>query len=472
MGFLVGSKPKGVTQTGQLQQTQQTPQTSKAQPPATTGDAGAAQPANWGAKPAQGRPADPVADKLVQIADLVKGHTDGAAQKKILDIFAKASPEELNGIIQRMPEHDMHEMLDDMDDHRFLGIKLGAQNHTAMLNLLSKTRLGDLDNDSRAKVIATMQYHYTDHGEEGAIRDIFLGTKGTDLTDLKNKVDEQGDYHDLHQLLWHDIGDPKIRGQILDQFKKEAVPTGQSKILSDIDDTYYAHYKDHGVPWKTVYPGVQQLYAEIDKGADNKSPDRQGDLQFLSARPYDRAGIQEDATLKMMHGNAGTGADENVTMAKATMTSGDLLHLIGNEEIAEKKFDNWKQERQLFPEYSTVLFGDSGQGDAIFGTNAIADKANGADVKSLMIHNVTDMSDADKAMWAKKGAFVFDTYVGAATHAYEQGLISKEGLQRVAGSAMKDFNNIQWDSDEQKQKQQALMQKDMAAMQAAIAAGQ
>jgi hypothetical protein len=93
-------------------------------------------------------------------------------------------------------------------------------------------------------------------------------------------------------------------------------------------------------------------------------------------------------------------------------------------------------------------------------------------MKSVMIHNVTDMSDADRAAWAKKGAFVFDTYVGAATHAYQEGLISKEGLMRVAGSAMKDFNAIAWDSDEQKQKQQALMQKDMAAIQAALASPQ
>jgi hypothetical protein len=298
-----------------------------------------------------------------------------------------------------------------------------------------------------------------------------VGTKGKDLTDLKNKIDNQGDYHDLQQLVWHDIGDPKIRGQILDQFKKEAVPTGQQKVLSDIDDTFYANWVDKSVPKKTIYPGVRQLYNEIDKGPNNSSPDREGDLSFLSARPYDRLGISQDLSLDMMHKDAVQDGQVNQTMMKSSIMSGDLLHLIGNENIAAKKFENWKQERQLYPEYTTVLFGDSGQGDAIFGSNAVADRSNGKDVSSVMIHNVTDMSDADKAAWAKKGVFVFDTYIGAATHAYQQGLISKEGLQRVAGSAMKEFNGVNnWDSDEQKAKQQQLLTRDIAEMQAALAA--
>jgi len=172
----------------------------------------------------------PVDAKLAQLRGLMRGITGQSDEKQILDLFRSASPGELNQLLGRMPRNELHELMGDMDNHLF-----GPKNHDAFLGVLSKERLGDLSVDSRAKVIDALQYHRTDSKSEEAVRDIFLGTQGSALTALKNAVDAGGDYHDLQQLVFHDIDNAGIRSQLLDHFAKQAQPTGQVKVLSDID---------------------------------------------------------------------------------------------------------------------------------------------------------------------------------------------------------------------------------------------
>jgi len=205
-----------------------------------------------------------------------------------------------------------------------------------------------------------------------------------------------------------------------------------------------------------VRTGMERMEAELDKGA-GALPDREGDLTFLSARPYDRAGIGESMTRSML--------DEN-GVKNATVLSGDFLHLIGNSSIADKKFDNWQQYRQLFPEYKSVFIGDSGQGDAIFGAKAVSTAPS--DMKAVFIHNVTNMSPEDRQAMAQKGVFVFDTYVGAATEAFRRGLITREGLERVASSASVELDTVHFDSQEQRAARKAELDRDIAEMRSVL----
>ena len=54
--------------------------------------------------------------------------------------------------------------------------------------------------------------------DEEAIRDIFVGTHGAELSRLKNAVDSDAETPDLHQLLFGDLRHPQIRMQILEQY--------------------------------------------------------------------------------------------------------------------------------------------------------------------------------------------------------------------------------------------------------------
>jgi len=400
-----------------------------------------------------GGTATSVQAKLTTIRSLMAGHTDRGEEAQIIGLFKNASAGELNQIIGGMSRNELHELTEDIDDRL-----IGPDNKTAFLSLLSHDRVGDLSVDSKVKLVQALQLGSTDSLAEKTITAVFLSTKGEALTALKNGIDGAGDHHDLQQLVFHDIDSKDLQNQLLAHFKAQATPKdGKVKVLSDIDDTFYVNWKDDRFPKKTIYPGVRALYAELDKGPNAQAPDRTGDLMFLSARPYDRAGASEHFTREMMH-------DAGVT--QATVLSGDFAHLIGNQSIADKKFDNWQQVNQLYPEYGSVFLGDSGQGDAIFGAHAAA--TQGGDMRSVFIHNVTHLNDAEKADFAKKNVFIFDTYVGAATEAFKRGLISKPGLERVVGAAKQEFAGIAFSDPAQKAARQAELDRDVAAARALL----
>jgi len=384
------------------------------------------------------------------VRSLLAGHTDRKEEKQILELFQSASKAELNQMITALSRKEMHELISDMDDRL-----LGPDHKTAFVELISQQRVGDLTIDTRGMFIQALQYHSTDSLDEKAITHVFLATKGEGLSALKNFIDGGADHRDLQQLVFHDLDSKALRSQVLAHFKAEATPKdAKVKVLSDIDDTFYANWKDARFPQRTIDPGVRGLDAELDRGGDAQKPERMGDLMFLSARPYDRPGVSEHFSREMMH-------EHGVT--QATVLSGDFAHLIGNQSIADKKFENWEQVGQLYPEYGSVFLGDSGQGDALFGARAAG--ANG-DLRAALIHNVTHLDAAGKAEWAQKGVFVFDTYVGAAAEAYRRGLISKPGLERVINESTRELQAISFASPEQKAARQAELEHDIAAARA------
>jgi hypothetical protein len=392
-----------------------------------------------------------VQKKLNEIRSLMAGHTDRTEEARILTIFRDAPTGELNQLMAGFSRDEFHELTEDMDDRL-----LGPDNRTAFLQLMSQDRVGDLSVDAKAKFIHALQVGRTDGGEEKAIGAVLLGTKGNSLTALKNAIDQGGDYHDLQQLVFHDLDSSELRSSLLQHFAKEAPPkSDRLKVFSDIDDTFYVNLKDDRYPKKTVYPGVRALYAEMDKGA-GAQPDRAGDLMFLSARPYDPIGAIESGTRTMLQ-------DHGVT--QATVLSGDFAHVIGNQSIADKKFENWEQVRQLYPEYGSAFFGDSGQGDALFGAKAAG--TNG-DMRGVFIHNVTHLDAAAKADFAQKKVFIFDTYVGAATQAFKQGLISADGLERVMSSASRELAEVHFDKPEQAAARKAELDRDLAEAHTAL----
>lgn len=389
--------------------------------------------------------------RLAELRALMAGRTDRAEEGRILSLFRDAPVAELNQVLGAMSRKEVHALVSDLDDRLF-----GPDNKTAFLELLTKTRVGDLTVESRAKVVQALQLGGTDKLEEKAITAVFLATKGEGLTQLKNAIDQGGDYHDLQQLVFHDIDSKARRGQLLAHFEREAPAKGaRVKVLSDIDDTFYVNLKDDRFPKKTVYPGVKAFYAELDRGAGRADP--LGDLMFLSARPYDRPGLVEHMTRETM---------EKHGVTPCTVLSGDLAHVVGNERIADKKFENWAQVTQLYPEYGSVFIGDSGQGDAIFGARAAATR--GGDMRAVFIHDVTHLDAAAKADFARQGVFIFDTYVGAATEAFKRGLIDKAGLSRVMEDAQHDFKGITFTSDAQQAARRVELERDLAAARALL----
>lgn len=410
---------------------------------------------------AAGRADDPppdAADPLVrELEALMDGHTDRDEEARIIELLRTADGPALDAALRRL---DLDALLGDVDDH--LG---GPQHQADLLVLLAKARLAHLSVDARAALVSALQGGSTSEQDERAIRDVFVGTRGADLTALKNAIDAGGDHRDLEQLVFHDIDDAALRDEVLAHIAREAAaaPAGELKVLSDIDDTLYRNWVDERFPPKAVYPGVRALHRELDLGTFGGTGDvgRPGDIAFLTARPGDRTGVVEGQTFATL---AGLGVTRCVVLA------GSLLDVTSNEAIARGKLENFARYAQLFPEYGFVFTGDSGQGDAIAAAGMVADHA--AVTRAVFIHDVVSTAPEERAAWAAKGVPFFDTYVGAAVHAHERGLISTAGLGRIAREAASELDAIAFGDAAMRAARRAELRRDLERANALLPEGE
>ena len=310
--------------------------------------------------------------------------------------------------------------------------------------------MSDLEDEISALAarVRDLQRGFTSNRDERAIAAIFLATVGNALTALKNALDSSNEYHTLHELLYHDIDDAEIRRSIIAHFKQHAEPCAELKILSDIDDTFYCNWIDARYPKKTVYPGVRTLYRELDIG--NHEAGRHGDLAFLTARPYDRLGRVDSLTHKLLR-------EHGVT--QSLILAGSITHLFTNQLIAEAKHQRFLEFQPLYPEYSYVFLGDSGQGDVTAGQLMRAHP----DVRAVFIHDVVHTPQAQRQAHREEGIYFHDTYVEAAIHAFDLGLVSQSGLRRVAQDALNEFSAVTFANSEQREALRNLFRRDLAA---------
>jgi hypothetical protein len=359
------------------------------------------------------------------------GHTDRREERRILDLLGETTAVELNHLLLNV---NLDTLISDLDDR-----VIGPDHRTELLELLCVKRARELGLPVRAALVTALQKGHTHGLFERMLQALFLGLFGRELTEFKNLLDGRGNSHDLQQLLFHDIDDALLRQDILTHFQRESelAPSGENKVLSDIDDTFLANWKDTRYPPKTVYPGVLQFYRELDRGP-GPVPGREGDLTFVSARPQDPLGLIEDRTLATLREHG---------VPSAVMLSGAFTHLLGNARIAAMKFENFSRYVQLYPEYGFVFTGDSGQGDVLFGEQILSTWPE--QVRAVFIHDVVATPESVRQTWRDKRVFFFDTYVGAAVEAFEVGVIARDGVARVVGAAREDLARVTFASEAQ-----------------------
>lgn len=278
--------------------------------------------------------------------------------------------------------------------------------------------------------IRRLQKGWTRGADERAIRDVFLAIAGRALTDLKQALDV-----DLQQLLFHDIDDAAIREEILAHFEKESPPTGLVKVLSDIDDTVYANWKDKRYPPKTIYPGVKQFQKELGR-----------DLVFVTARP----GVIERLTRRTLR---------NLGFATPTILPGSLGKSLSTARISAKKVENFLQYRRIYPEFDFVFAGDSGQGDVDFGRRILTDRA----VKAVFIHDVVKTPSSERLALRRKKICFFDTYAGAAVEAFREGILPRDAVGRVVEAAREEFAKLKFESNEARLDRLSELERDARA---------
>lgn len=100
----------------------------------------------------------------------------------------------------------------------------------------------------------------------------------------------------------------------------------------------------------------------------------------------------------------------------------------------------------VFPESSFVFLGDSGQGDAVVASFLL--ERHRDQVLAAFIHDVRQgpltAHKVPKQALADAGVVFFDTFVEAARHALERGLLDPAAVQRVARDAMEELERLDW----------------------------
>jgi len=267
----------------------------------------------------------------------------------------------------------------------------------------------------------------TDSDDEEEILAHFLAVRGADLFELKRGLDAGPTDEGLHHLVYSDIDDEAIRDSLKKHLvEAHVIPEPRPvRVISDIDDTILCRLFDKRYDKGITYPGVRAFYAEIGGG-----------VTFLSARPADRVGAYETITMDML---------EDRGFADFTLLHGTFVELRAHETMAEGKYRNFVQYRELYPEYAYVLTGDTGQADASFGAKLLAEFPE--DVRGAFIHQLgnelTDVEHVDNL-------FYVETWAGAALHAHRSGWLTKEAAQRVIDSAQKELTELDFEEEQKR----------------------
>ncbi len=349
------------------------------------------------------------------------GHTNRRDEAAILELLTNADAAALEGALGAM---DLARLIGDLDDRRF-----GPRNREALLRLMLEDRLDEQSIPLRARWIDALSRGRTDDLDERGLAAVFLGTRGEALTALKREVDRGEDHRHLMHVVYSDIDDEGRRAAVLHHLAAEAAarPVAGLKVLSDIDDTFYANWVDERFPKKTVYPGVRAFYEALSTG---------GEVVFVTARPEDRPGLVEASTQKSLRGR---GVREPVILA------GAFRRLHSHGAIAEAKLANFERYAALFGEYELMFVGDSGQGDAEFGAQMIERAPDR--VRAVLIHDVVGSPPDVRAGWEARGVRFFDTYVGAARSLERMGLLARAAVSAVHAAARAELGAIAFASE-------------------------
>eukprot|EP00595_Chromulina_sp_UTEXLB2642_P002662 CAMPEP_0196763812 /NCGR_PEP_ID=MMETSP1095-20130614/4828_1 /TAXON_ID=96789 ORGANISM="Chromulina nebulosa, Strain UTEXLB2642" /NCGR_SAMPLE_ID=MMETSP1095 /ASSEMBLY_ACC=CAM_ASM_000446 /LENGTH=754 /DNA_ID=CAMNT_0042117865 /DNA_START=259 /DNA_END=2520 /DNA_ORIENTATION=+ len=296
----------------------------------------------------------------------------------------------------------------------------------------------------------------------------------------------------MHKLLYNDIRNLTIRNNILNHIIKHAkeqkahslIRTREGKrrhifpwrkILSDVDDTLicsggsYPAGVDTSYPSKAIYPGVLAFYRELDLGPLGpeiwEPKKRLGNLVFLSARPHVYKDISEGPTFqKMLNLQETRGLHAPPALLAGSLdTGGKYMWEDNPEPLAQKKYQNYREYMTLYPEYTSVLIGDNGQGDARVAEMVLQDPEFRDKLDRVYIHVVKSLRttyvsnptilqplqpqimqlQANKTTGVPREKICyFKTYIDAAIDAYEHNLIKLSGLRSVMIEAVADFKAI------------------------------
>lgn len=374
-----------------------------------------------------------------QLSEILSGRSSGT-DSTVVQLLSDAGTAELNKALTELSGPEL-----------FRSIDRDAQ--ITLMVLLGRERSGELEPHALAHVVHGLQSVRRTSLRDEILVELLTSRHGTELTQVKNRINNAEDHQDLEDLVFVDLHE-QARDRVLAHFEAEAATTSvpDVKILSDIDDTVFCKLHDRRWPRRMIYPGVLAMFEALDLGPQDEPFDR-GDVTFVTARPADAWGLVE---------NHSRTALRRAGVSKLSVLSGSLLTLLSKEAMADHKVRNIGHYRQLFGEYGLLFLGDSGQADVLVAEQLVAQHPGA--MRLVLIHDVVGTGPTERERLAHLGIHFHDTYVGAAVIAYQKDLISKSSLERVAREAVGGFAHIRWDTTAQRDRMRDLFERDLAAL--------
>jgi len=125
---------------------------------------------------------------------------------------------------------------------------------------LQQSHMQKLTIDAKANLIVAAATRPAEGGDRSVLA-LFRTCAGVELSLLKRRVEQGVDFCDL---VYSNMQDADARESLLKHFQENAVTGIKSTVVvSDIDDTVYASFKDSRYPRGTSYPGLRQFYTEL-----------------------------------------------------------------------------------------------------------------------------------------------------------------------------------------------------------------
>eukprot|EP01066_Platyproteum_vivax_P001740 Platyproteum_vivax@DN12199_c0_g1_i1.p1 len=269
-------------------------------------------------------------------------------------------------------------------------------------------------------------------GHGALVRDLFLDLTGDDLIDLKHQIqqNEAGLGEDLHEIVFASEfpGKDEMKTRILDHLQNEnaCASFGTSiQVLSDIDDTLYPSLLDWGSPGYAgkLYPGVITFLTSLCIGPAETN---KGGIIFITARPREL----KKSTKRLL---------ESKGIKSFTIVPGSIQTFLHNNSMAQKKFQNFQELVELWPECKFVWVGDSGQGDISFAKQMLLHYPD--KIAAVLIHDVITKKGEvktppnERVELANNRILLFDDYPDAARLALKKGLLSASQVRTIQQEA-------------------------------------
>ncbi|TYZ67200.1 hypothetical protein PybrP1_005613 [[Pythium] brassicae (nom. inval.)] len=418
------------------------------------------------------------------------------------NVLGRVSAASLNGILGATSPQDSNEFVRTMTGFMLHACSPAAR--AQVLDVITSKRLREISISNRAVVIRAIQRCLLSplHTEKAVLHsaacNVIRGTFGKDLALLKDLVHSSEELLDAESELVSEVGEvvdgaglpdspplasaerppvsaaqaslklqqadeePPHSGDLshlifqnknltevvlvmqhiaVEALKVKTELPGLVKVVSDIDDTLFPGWLDRRYPLHIPYPGVSDLFARISrglayqetgKGAEKLPPS----ITFLTARPRGWLSVGRYMTVQHL---------KSLGVPNATVLNGSVKGLVSSKKIASMKMENFTRFASLYPEFSFVFFGDSGQGDALLASKLL--QAFPEQVLGTFIHDVNPASartgdGQEKATYRSEGVDFFSTYAGAALAAYQKDLIEKQDLLEIVARAESELDRL------------------------------